>query len=85
MWWFLYGLISGAGIMRLIIWVQDGYLSVGWYIWPLIAAVIAGAGLTVQHFFASFKECEPRAAWMGLLFMGGPTLVTVCLVMWVLF
>ena len=81
MWWFFYGLISGGFIMRLIMMAQNGVLTIGWYVWPLIAAVVIGLGLTAQHFFASFKELEPRAAWMGLLFMGGPTVALACVVM----
>lgn len=75
MWWFFFGLITGGLAMRLIDWVQAGKLSVGWYAWPLFAITIALLALTAQHFFASFKELEPRAAWMGLLFMGLPAFV----------
>ena len=56
MWWFFYGLISGAFIMRLVMLAQNGLLTINWYLWPMIAAVVIGLGLTAQHFFASFKE-----------------------------
>ena len=29
MWWFLYGLIIGAGGMRLVVWVLDENIMVG--------------------------------------------------------
>jgi len=67
MWWFLYGLIVGAGAMRLIMEVQKGTMAVGWYVWPLGVLVLFLGALTVQNFFASYEEMEPRAAWMGLL------------------
>ncbi len=75
MWWFLYGLILGAGAMRLAMWVQEGNASVGWYVWFMAAISLLLGTLAVQHFFASYKELEPKAAWMGVLFMGLPALV----------
>ena len=75
MWWFFYGLITGGFAMRLFVWVQEGKIAVGWYAWPLFAILVALLALTAQHFIASFKELEPRAAWMGLLFMGLPAFI----------
>jgi len=75
MWWFLYGLILGAGAMRLATWVQENNISVGWYVWLMAAISLLLGTLTVQHFFASYKELEPRAAWMGVLVMGLPALI----------
>jgi phosphate/sulfate permease len=74
-WWFLYGLIVGAGVMRLVTWAQQGQIAVAWYVWPLMALVLLLGALTGQHFFASYKELEPRAAWMGVLFIGVPCLI----------
>ena len=82
MWWFLYGLLVGAGGLRLILWTSEGKLSAGWYAWPLGALALALAALTAQHFFASHREMEPRAAWMGLLMMGVPTLILGGIVFW---
>jgi len=75
MYWFIYGLLLGAGAMRLIIWVQEGRITIPWYAWAIgIIALLVGT-LTLQTFFASFQEREPRAAWLSLLFMGVPTLI----------
>jgi len=61
--------------MRLIIWVQQGHITIPWYAWVIgIIALLVGA-LALQTFFASFQEREPRAAWLSLLFMGVPTLI----------
>lgn len=84
MWWFLYGLVVGAGAMRLIIEVQKGTMAVGWYVWPLGVLVLFLGALTVQNFFASYEEMEPRAAWMGVIFMGVPCLILAGMVTWLL-
>ena len=83
---FLYGLIVGAGLMRLLIWVGEGSVVIPWYGWIIGFITFLLASLTLQTFFASFQEREPKAAWMSLLFMGIPTLilatVTVLAVRW---
>jgi hypothetical protein len=82
--WFLYGLFVGAGGMRIVLWDMAGQLNVAWYTWLLLVISVALTALTGQHFFASFKELEPRAAWLGLLFMGIPTVAVGSLVAWLL-
>ena len=83
MFWFFYGLLVGAGGMRLLIWSQEGRITIPWYAWPIGILALALAALTLQTFFASFEEREPRAAWMSLLFMGVPTLVLSGFFTWV--
>ena len=75
MFWFFYGLLVGAGAMRLLIWVKDGSIVIPWYGWAIGIITFLLASLTLQTFFASFQERESRAAWMSLLFMGVPTLI----------
>ena len=81
--WFLYGLVLGACIMRVGIWADQGKLVVSWYTWVIgLAAILLGT-LAAQHFFASRKELEFKAAWMGLLLLGLPALflaAAVCLI-----
>ncbi|MBW2027454.1 MAG: hypothetical protein JRH06_01915 [Deltaproteobacteria bacterium] len=72
MWWFLYGLLIGAGGMRLLMWDRQGGTEVAWYAWPLGACALALFALAGQNFVASYKEMETRAAWMGLIFIGVP-------------
>ena len=84
MWRFIYGLIVGGGGMRLILWVQNENIRVGWYVWIMGAIAVLLGALTIQHFFASYKELEPKAAWMGVLFMGIPTLLLAGVATWLL-
>ena len=75
MWWFLYGLVMGAGIVTLIFLVRDGNREVSWYVWLLGAIALLLVSLTLQHFFASRKEMEYKAAWMGIVVMGIPAVI----------
>jgi hypothetical protein len=75
MYWFFYGLIVGAGAMRLLIWDLEGQIEIPWYAWLIGIMTVSLATLTLQTFFASFQEREPKAAWMSLLVMGVPTLI----------
>lgn len=82
MWWFLYGLIVGAGVMRLVVWVQNANIAVGWYVWLLGALALLLGTLSVQHFLASHQELEPKAAWLGILVMGVPALILAGVTSW---
>ena len=87
MWWFLYGLIVGGGLMRLLIWDLEGRMEITWVAWLIGILTLLLATFTIQTFVGSFKEREPKAAWMSLLFMGVPTLIlaaiTTVAVRWV--
>lgn len=75
MYGFLYGVVVGATVMRLTIWMQAGELAAPWYFWPLGVATLVLAALALQTFVASFQEREPRAAWVSLAILGVPTLI----------
>ena len=83
---FLWGLLVGGSAMLLLIRVKEGSITIPWYGWGTGLITFALATLTLQTFFASFQEREPKAAWMSLLFMGVPTLflatVTILTVWW---
>jgi hypothetical protein len=82
MWWFIYGLILGAGGMALRNWVVAGNITVGSYVWPLMLLALALGTLAGHNFFASRAELEPKAARMGLLFIGLPALALSGVVVW---
>ena len=82
MWWFLYGLVMGAGIMAVVFWVQVQNRDVGWYAWLLGALALVLISLTLQHFFASRKEMEYRPAWMGIVVMGIPAIILAAITSW---
>ena len=82
MWWFIYGLVLGAGGMRLLIWAAEDNRAISWTVWPITIFALIFGTLAVQHFFASYKEMEPKAAWMGLLFMGIPAVIFAGIAIW---
>ena len=82
MWWFIYGLCLGAGGMRLLMWAGNDNVTVAWYVWPIAIIALVFGTLAVQNFFASFKEMEPKAAWMGLIFMGIPAVIFAGIASW---
>ena len=62
--------------------VLTGNVTVGWYVWPLMLLALALGTLAVHNYFASKAELEPKAARMGLLFIGLPALLLSGLVTW---
>ena len=84
--WFIWGLIVGGGVMRLLIWDLDGRMEITWVAWLIGILTLLLATFTIQTFVASFQEREPKAARMSLLFMGVPTLIlaaiTTAVVWW---
>lgn len=81
MWWFIFGMIIGAGILTVVLTVRARKIRVRWYEWLMGAVALILALLILQNFLASYTEHEPRAAWMGLLFMGIPCAVLGILAM----
>ncbi len=75
MWWFIYGVVLGAGGMVLRNWIVSENVTVAWYTWPILLTALALGTLTVHNYFASIEELEPKAAWMGLIIIGIPALL----------
>jgi hypothetical protein len=82
MWWFLYGLILGAGIMNLVSWAIHENRQVSWYAWLIGSVALLLITMSLQHFYASRKEMEYKAAWMGLLLLGIPALILIGITSW---
>lgn len=81
MWWFLFGIVLGVGILAVVLSVRARKIAVRWYEWLMGAVALILALLILQNFLASYAEHEPRAAWMGVLFMGIPCAVLAVLAM----
>ncbi|MBW1802512.1 MAG: dehalogenase [Deltaproteobacteria bacterium] len=82
MWWFIYGVILGAAGMRMVMWARTESVNVAWFAWPIAVIGLIFGTLAVQNFFASYAEMEPKAAKMGLLFMGIPAIILGCIALW---
>ncbi len=51
-----------------------------WFVWILFIPGIVLVSFSLDVFFGSFEEHQPRAAWMGLAMFGGPGAVLLALV-----
>jgi hypothetical protein len=75
MWWFVFGLVLGVGILALVLWVRARKIRTTWYEWIMGIAALVLILLVVQNFAGSLAEEETRAAWMGVLFLGIPAVI----------
>jgi uncharacterized membrane protein len=83
--WFLAGLIIGAGLITLALWLRGMKISVRWYEWLIGILGLLLMLFTIQNFSASFAEYEEYAAWTFLWVFGLPSitlLAIACLLPW---
>ena len=73
--WLIIGLIAGAAVLGLILWLQSKDITVKWYEWLIGALGLVLLLFTIQNFFGSLAELESTAANMFLLVAGLPALV----------
>jgi uncharacterized membrane protein len=83
--WFLIGLIIGAGLLALALWLRSRGIAVRWYEWLIGAIGLLLLLFTIQNFSASFAEYEEFAAWTFLWVFGLPSVILLtiaCLLPW---
>ena len=83
--WFVIGLIIGAGLLVLALWLRSRKIAVRWYEWLIGLIGLILLLFTIQNFSASFAEHEEFAAWTFLWVFGLPAiilLVIACLLPW---
>ena len=73
--WLIIGLVAGAAVLWLVIWMRSKDIAVKWY-----EGLIGALGLllllfTIQNFFGSLAELESTAANMFLLVSGLPAII----------
>lgn len=64
------GMIIGAAIVVLIMWLRSKDIAVKWYEYLMGALAILLAIATVDHYFGSLAGYESTAAWFGALIFG---------------
>lgn len=63
--YWLFGLISGAGVTFLVMWLRYKGIALKWYEWLMTAIALLLAMFTFQHVAAStVVEMEVKSAWM---------------------
>ena len=73
--WLIIGIIVGALILGLAMWLRSRSMSMTWYEWLIGIIGLALLLFTVQNYFGSQAELEPKAATMFLLVTGLPALI----------
>ena len=77
--WFVAGLVLGAGIVALVLWLRARRIAVSWYEWLMGTLGLLLLLWTVHDFFASMAEYNEIAAWTFLWMLGGPALILLAL------
>jgi uncharacterized membrane protein len=79
MMWLVIGLVLGAGLLRLNLWLRQHRVAVLWYDWLLAGLGLVLLLLAIQNFSTSLAEYEIVAAWNSLLIFGVMALFLVYL------
>ncbi len=73
--WLIIGLIAGAAVLGLVLWMQSKDVAVKWYEWLIGALGLMLLLFTIQNFAGSLAELESTAANMFLLVSGLPAII----------
>jgi hypothetical protein len=73
--WLIIGLVAGAAVLGLVLWMRGRNIAVKWYEWLIGALGLVLLLFTIQNFFGSLAELESTAANMFLLVTGLPALI----------
>ena len=73
--WLIIGLIAGAAVLGIVLWLRGKAISVKWYEWLIGALGLVLLLFTIQNFAGSLAELESTAAWMFLLIAGLPAII----------
>lgn len=78
--WLITGLILGAALLGVILWLRGKNMSFTWYEWLIGIVSLLLLLFTIQNFAGSFAEMEPFAAWLFLPVTGLPAVILMVLV-----
>ena len=73
--WLIIGLVLGAALLALVLWLRGKNISMKWYEWLIGAIGFLLLLFTIANFAGSFAEREPTAAWIFALILGLPSLI----------
>jgi uncharacterized membrane protein YeaQ/YmgE (transglycosylase-associated protein family) len=73
--WLIIGLIAGAAILGLVVWMRSKGVVVKWYEGLIGALGLVLLLFTIQNFAGSLAELESTAANMFLLVTGLPAII----------
>jgi hypothetical protein len=73
--WLIIGLIAGAAVLGLVVWMRGRNIAITWYEGLIGALGLVLLLFTIQNFAGSLAELESTAANMFLLVTGLPALI----------
>ncbi len=73
--WLNVGLLVGAAILALVMWLRNNNVEAKWYDWVIGIIGLLLLLFTIQNFFGSQAELESSAASMFLLVTGLQALI----------
>ena len=74
-WYVVIGFLMGSGLVYFVTKLNAMDIKLLWYEWILGFLFMFIFMFMGQTFIASFKEFQPRAAWMTLVFLGFPIIL----------
>lgn len=80
--WLLIGLVLGAALIALILWLLSKKIVVKWYEWLIGILGLLLLLLMIQNIAGSIREMETVAAWQFLWLIGVPALILLALAYW---
>jgi uncharacterized membrane protein len=80
--WLLIGLVLGAALIALILWISSKKIAVKWYEWLIGILGLLLLLLMIQNITGSIREMEIIAAWQFLWLIGVPALILLVLAYW---
>ena len=83
--WLIIGLVIGAGLLTLVLWLRSRRIVVKWYEWLIGILGLFLLLFTIQNFVASSAEYEEFAVWIFLWVFGLPAIILLavaCLLPW---
>ncbi len=78
--WLIFVSLLGAGVLAVVLWLQNRDVKVTWYEWLIGALGVLLLLTATQHYVASLAEMYPTAAWLGALIFGLPRLILLAAV-----
>ena len=73
--WLIIGLVAGAAVLGLVLWVRGKDIAIKWYEGLIGALGLVILLFTIQNFAGSLAELESTAANMFLLVSGLPAII----------
>jgi uncharacterized membrane protein len=73
--WLIIGLIAGAAVLGLVLWMRGKDVAVKWYEWLIGALGLVLLLFTIHNLAGSLAELESTAANMFLLVTGLPAII----------